>query len=212
LRRSRNHAYSLLHALPQDSTLSPVGPTRTHRKSWDVDWDVHCLTFSTFQRQAFFLGKRTPPWFLASLALARERSPFHLFAYVVMPEHVHLVLQPLPGVPMRRVLWQIKRPMTASVLSWVRRYAPTFLPRMTDKHPGGKVVYRFWQRGGGHDRNLRSVGDVYEKIRYVHENPVRRGLIERAEDWLWSSAAEWITGKKGPVIIDWDAMPEPQVR
>ncbi|MHC4563398.1 MAG: REP-associated tyrosine transposase [Planctomycetota bacterium] len=189
-----------------------MGTERIHRKSWDVDWDVHCLTFSTFERQPLFLEGRPPRLFLELLAKARERCPFRLFAYVVMPEHVHLVLQPLPQVAMRRVLWHLKRPMTAQVLAWARRERPDLLPKLADIQPSGKTTQRFWLRGGGYDRNLRSASDVHEKILYIHENPVRRGLVARTEDWPFSSAAEWITGHKGPVPIDWDTLPEPEVR
>ena len=187
-------------------------PGRTHRRSWDVEGDVHCLTFSTFQRQPFLSGIHAPHWFLEVLGEARRCCPFRLFAYVVMPEHVHLVLQPLPSVPMRRVLWRLKRPMTTRVLEWVRIHRPDFLRRMEDAQPSGKVTYRFWQRGGGYDRNLRSVGDIHEKIGYIHGNPVRRGLVRQSEDWAFSSAPDWVLGRKGPVPIDWDDLPEPELR
>jgi len=189
-----------------------MGSPRVHRKSWDNDWDVHCLTFSTFRRQPFFPGKHAARWLLETLAEASSRCPFHLFAYVIMPEHVHLVLQPLPGVKMRTVLWHLKRPVTSAVLAWVRKHRLDLLPRMTDVQPSGRITHRFWQRGGGYDRNLRSVSDVYEKIGYIHDNPVRRGLAERAEDWPWSSARDWILQRPGPVPIDWDYLPEPELR
>ena len=187
-----------------------MGGARRHRKSWDVDWSVHALTFSTFQRQPFFSGHRSPHWYLEVLSDARRECPFHLFAYVVMPEHVHLVLQPASGVLMREVLWRLKRPMTSRVVTWVRQHRPDFLPRMADVRPSGRTTYRFWLRGGGYDRNLRSSSDVFEKIRYIHENPVRRGLVERPEDYPFSSAGDWINGKPGPVPIDWDHLPEPE--
>jgi putative transposase len=189
-----------------------MGMHRVHRKSWDTDWDVHSVTFSTFGRQPFFNGRHAPGWFLEALRNARERCPFRLFAYVIMPEHVHLVLQPMPGVPMRRVLWLLKRPVTANALAWVRRHRPEFLTRMADVQNSGKATHRFWLRGGGYDRNLRSPSDVHEKIAYVHDNPVRRGLVERAEDWSWSSAGDWILKRLGPVPIDWEYLPEPEVR
>ncbi len=185
---------------------------RVHRKSWDIEWDVHCLTFSTFGRQPFFPGHHAGRWFLDALGEARRVCPFHLFAYVAMPEHVHLVLQPPPGVQMRSVLWRIKWPVTCKALAWVRRNQPGFLPRLADVQPSGKVSYRFWQRGGGYDRNLRSASDVHEKIGYIHDNPVRRGLVTRAEDWPLSSAGDWLLQRPGPVQIDWERIPEPEVR
>ena len=189
-----------------------MGLPRIHRKSWHSDWDIHCLTFSTFRRQPFFPGKHAADWFLQALAAARQRCRFHLFAYVIMPEHVHLVLQPSPGVRMQMVLWHLKRPVTAQALVWVKDCRPEFLTRMTDVQPSGKVAHRFWQRGGGYDRNLRSASDVHEKIGYIHDNPVRRKLVQYAQDWPYSSASDWIEQRPGPVPIDWDHMPEPEIR
>ena len=192
--------------------IPTMGPSRIHRKSWDNDWDVHCLTFSTFRRQPFFPGRHASDWFLQALAAARKRCPFHLFAYVIMPEHVHLVCQPLPGVRVQNVLWHIKRPVTTAAMAWVKAHRPDFLPSMADVQPCGKVVHRFWQRGGGYDRNLRSTSDVHEKIAYIHDNPVRRGLVKNAKDWRYSSAGDWILQKTGPVPIDWDNVPQPELR
>jgi len=190
----------------------PMPSTRIHRKAWDNDWAVHCLTFSTFRRQPFFPGTQAADWFLHALADARQACPFHLFAYVIMPEHVHVVLQAFPGVAMRTILWRLKRPVTSAALDWVAQRRPDFLARMADLQPSGKVAHRFWQRGGGYDRNLRTPSDVHEKIGYVHDNPVRRGLVKCAEDWPYSSAADWILRRSGPVPIDWAHLPEPELR
>jgi len=179
-----------------------------HRRAWDVDWDVHCLTFSTFRRQRFFLGHHAAGWFLETLAAARRDSPFYLFAYTIMPEHVHIVLMPHEKVKMRRVLWLLKKPMSVKAISWVKCFQPSFLEKMADRQPSGKTVYRFWQRGGGYDRNLRSARDVSQKIGYIHDNPVRRSLVQRAEDWPYSSAAQWITGREGPVQLDMEYLPQ----
>ena len=69
-----------------------------------------------------------------------------------------------------------------------------------DEQPGGSVAYRFWQRGGGHDRNLREPEAIHAEIEYMHNNPVRRGLVARAEDWPWSSAA-WYAGVREVVLV-----------
>ena len=78
---------------------------------------------------------------------------------------------------------------------------------MADVQPSGKVTHRFWLRGGGYDRNLRSVSDVHEKIQYIHANPVRRGLVVNPEDWLWSSARAWLCNVDEPIGIDRDSVP-----
>ncbi len=152
---------------------------RVHRKSYDEDWQAHCLTFSCYNRRPFFLGRKSPQWFLEVVDEARSHVPFDLWAFVIMPEHIHLVLLPAAQVRIRDILWYIKRPMTDRVVKWVRVNCPSFLKEMADVQPNGKAQYRFWQRGGGYDRNLRSVKDIYEKINYVHDNPVRRNWFRQ---------------------------------
>ena len=72
-------------------------------------------------------------------------------------------------------------------------------PRLTDSR--GSV--RFWQRGGGYDRNIHTENELEEKIVYIHENPVRRGLVLQATDWRWSSA-RWYAGvRTGQLEVDW---------
>ena len=189
-----------------------MGSSIVHRRSWDREWDVHHLTFSTFRSQPFFPGRHAGEWFLEALRQARQRCPFHLFAYVLMPEHVHLTLQPGAGVTMQRVLWHLKQPVTMAALAWTRQHQPGFLARLADVRPSGRTIYRFWLRGGGYDRNMRSGNETHEKIGYIHRNPVRRGLVERPEDWAWSSAADWVLGRVGPVPIDWDYLPEGRLK
>ncbi len=128
-----------------------------------------------------------------------------------MPEHIHIVLQPANGVEMKTVLWQLKPPATEEALKHLR-IQPSAAHLMTDTQRSGGASLRFWQRGGGYDRNMRSPSDVHEKIKYIHENPVRRGLVRNPEDWPWPSAADWILQKPGPVPIDWEFMPDPELR
>jgi putative transposase len=65
---------------------------------------------------------------------------------------------------------------------------------------------RFWQRRY-YDFNVCSSDKRVEKLRYMHRNPVRRGLAEKPEDWLWSSFHHYLTGERGTVKIEsrWEA-------
>jgi putative transposase len=58
---------------------------------------------------------------------------------------------------------------------------------------GSRLRHRFWQPGDGYDRNITSSEVMRAVIDYFHANPVRRGLVARAEDWEWSSA-RWYAG------------------
>jgi putative transposase len=78
---------------------------------------------------------------------------------------------------------------------------------MEDQQPNGEVSYRFWQRGGGYDRNLFEPATIFEEIDYFHNNPVRRGLCLKPEDWFWSSAADYAGIRVGPLRIDRESLP-----
>ena len=63
---------------------------------------------------------------------------------------------------------------------------------------------RFWQPGSGYDRNVVEMRAARNQIEYFHANPVRRGLVERPEDWEWSSA-RWYAGIR-PVVLELDPL------
>jgi putative transposase len=67
---------------------------------------------------------------------------------------------------------------------------PEFLARLTVVSRN-QTYRRFWQAGPGQDRNVYDPATAQEILRYIHENPVRRGLVVRPEDWPWSSAGDW---------------------
>ncbi len=176
-------------------------------KRYDVEGDAHCLTFSCFRRLPLFSRERSCLWMIRALQLGREKNQYDLWAYAIMPEHVHIVLLPQQGVRIRDILSTLKQSVSKHAILWLQRHSPGFLSQLEDLQPNGKRSYRFWQRGGGYDRNLRTLADVYEKIEYVHANPVRRGLARTPADWPWSSCRAWQTGEEIPITIDRDSLP-----
>jgi putative transposase len=181
-----------------------------HRKTcrrYDIPGDAHCLTFSCFQRMPLFSRERSCTWMLQALELGRTRQLYDLWAYVVMPEHVHVVLWPRSEVAIASILTTVKQSVAKRALLWLRREAPEFLTRLEDRQPNGECHYRFWQRGGGYDRNVRTVADIYREIEYVHANPVRRGLVTAPGNWPWSSYRAWQTGEDWPMAIDRMSLP-----
>ncbi len=66
------------------------------------------------------------------------------------------------------------------------------LDRLTVRERPGKTCFRFWQEGPGYDRNLSSPAVIEAAIDYIHLNPVRRGFVQQAVDWTWSSASWYL--------------------
>ena len=180
---------------------------RKTRKIFDTPGDSHFNTFSTFKRIPLLTKERSCQWMVDAINLSRDRNPFDLWAWVIMPEHVHLVVCPHPKTRMRALLQSMKQSVSKKAIVWLKVNAPEYLPTIEDVQPNGKRSYRFWQRGGGYDRNLRSVRDIHEKINYVHQNPVTRGLVSKPSDYKWSSAKAWETGIDFPLSLDRDSVP-----
>jgi putative transposase len=185
---------------------TPEGYRKRIRR-FDEPGHAHYLTFSCFRNQRFLTSERACLWLIDAIRHARIQTTFDLWAWVFMPDHVHLLLRPREGIVVSQILSAIKVPVAKRAAGWVRRAAPEFVPRMLDVQPGGKRFLRFWQRGGGYDRNIVSAQEIYEKIGYVHKNPVRRGLIESPADWRWSSYAAWEYGTDEPLPLDRRTLP-----
>lgn len=169
---------------------------------------AHALTFSCFQRRQFLAKERSCQWLIDAIDQTRYRYGFHLWAYVIMPEHVHLLLWPTQNeYSISQLLYAIKKPVANRAVTWVRRNAPDFLRAMEDSQPDGSKHYRFWLRGGGYDRNIITDGAVWAEISYLHANPVRRGLTLQPIDWNWSNAREYEQPGSGPLSIDKDSLP-----
>src|SRR5262249_45847996 len=168
-------------------------PHRKRVRSNNEPGHAHELTFSCFRRLPLLSRDRTRRWFIEALEKARKKLRLSLWAYVIMPEHVHILLCPREAdYEVRRIRTALKVPVQLKALAYVRAKAPSFLAQLRDEQPNGEVHYRFWQRGGGYDRNVTEGETVRQMIEYIHQNPVRRGLVERAADWEWSSARYYV--------------------
>lgn len=142
------------------------------------------LTFSCDQQLPLLGNARLRDHFTRHLATVRASDTFLLFAWVIMPEHVHLLLKPLNEAQrVDRILWALKRNFAIEIIGRWRELRAPILKRLTG--PDSRV--RFWQRGG-YDRRIFSQDEFGEKVDYIHANPVRRGLVKSPGDWMWSSA------------------------
>jgi putative transposase len=173
--------------------MGPPIPT-AHRRNFDEAGHAHELTFSCHNRHKFLAAERTCRWLAEAIETARSEQVFDLWAYVFMPEHVHLVIRP------RRVPYEvaairkaIKEPVGREAVAYLACHSRPWLDRITRRR-GRRVESLFWKSGGGYDRNVTEPRTLARMIDYIHLNPVRRGLVERAADWTWSSAG-WFEGQ-----------------
>jgi putative transposase len=177
------------------------------RPALNIPGDAHALTFTCYRRFQFLRSECICQWLADSLNKARTKLDFRIWAYVFMPEHVHLLIWPAqPVYDIRVILQAVKQPVGRKAMAHIARCAPQWLPRVT-VHRNGRMRRLFWQLGGGFDSNENEPRAVLEIIDYFHCNPVRRQLVTKPEEWRWSSAG-WFEGKNSlrPDPIDLGGM------
>jgi len=162
------------------------------------------LTFSCFRRQPFLRSSTARAWLGQALTTACVAHDYALWAYVFMPEHVHLIVCPKNSPSdVSKLVQAIKQPVGRKALHASQRstLSPQAWEPYLDIQPNGQVHFRFWQRGLGYDRSLFSPHEIREKVDYIHRNPVTRGLCDRPDAWEWSSFADYEGTRKGPIPV-----------
>ncbi len=141
----------------------------------------HFLTFSCYRRKPKFGDQSSRSVFEESLERVRQDYGMFIFGYVVMPEHVHLLASEPEFSDLAHAVQSLKQ-------SVARRLAL-------------RAGEPFWQ-ARYYDFNVFSQRKFVEKLRYIHRNPVVRGLVEKPDDWRWSSFRHYLTGDPGIVEIE----------
>jgi len=177
-------------------------PTRKHRleRRYGLG-QLHFITCSCYRRLPFFASERRRDVFLNVLREVRDRYDFALLGYVVMPEHVHLLIsEPNFGTP--SVVMQVLKQRVSRTLRKRPRSASASQMRLWNDEL--LTTYPcFWQHRF-YDFNVWSFHKKNEKLNYMHFNPVRRGLVHHPKLWLWSGYRHYMIG--GPVLCP----PNPQ--
>jgi len=168
--------------------------------------DLHFLTFSCYQRLPFLGTAPARDLFVQTLGKVRERYQFRLVGYVVMPNHVHLLISEGPRATPSVVLKVLKQLVSRDLRGdgfqiKIHTQEPTRENGVWGTHGvGHSTPHRFWQPRF-YDFNVWSEAKVREKLAYMHANPVTRKLVDHPKDWPWSSWSFYATGQ-GPLNLD----------
>ena len=145
---------------------------------------LHFITCSCYRRQPLFHAARKRDTFLKILDEVRTRYEFSLVGYVVMPEHIHLLIsEPKVGTP--STVMQVLKQRVSRTLRKTKRHRNVNQLRLW-QDPPNKTARSFWQRRF-YDFNVWSRKKRIEKLNYMHMNPVKRGLVTDPKLWAWSS-------------------------
>ena len=156
------------------------------------DW--HYITCSCYHRLPFLGTAKRRDLFLKLFEETRKKYQFVVAGYVVMPEHIHLLIgEPKVGTP--PVVMQVLKQRMSLRCRQKRRRPKYQLDLLSDDLPPA-----FWQPRS-YDFNVGTKKKYKEKLNYIHFNPVKRGLVSSPELWRWSSFRHYWYGEEGPVKI-----------
>ncbi|MGA2992218.1 MAG: transposase [Candidatus Korobacteraceae bacterium] len=147
----------------------------------------HFITFTCYRRMKHLTSSQACSAVLRALENTRRRYSLRVFGFVLMPEHVHLLLSEPGRGSLARALQSLK-----SASARMARGAAM-------EHAGERTA--FWQTRY-YDRYMRDYDEFSQKLRYIHRNPVKRGLCSSPEQWPWSSFRHYWNGADVGVEIE----------
>jgi putative transposase len=157
--------------------------------------DLHFITFTCYERRALLGSVRARNLAVKILGEVRQRFGMALLGYVIMPEHVHVLID--ESIPPARVIQVFKQRVSRQMRGRRRRRAGQLsLPFSQEQ----SELRRFWQRRY-YDFNVYSEKKLREKLDYIHVNPVREKPVQHPRDWPWSS---WTFNERGEGLLAMD--------
>jgi|SRR5579863_71185 len=153
----------------------PRGLTRLHQSG-----QSHFVTFCCYDRRRLLTAEASRQVFESALERVRRSFRLRVYGYVVMPEHVHLLVSEPERDTRADAIKSLKQGVSRRLIG---------------------DAEHFWQKRY-YDFNLRNYPQFVEELRYIHRNPVKAGLCDRPEDWRWSSFRHYATGAEGRVEIE----------
>jgi putative transposase len=146
----------------------------------------HFVTFTCYRRMRHLTSEKACSCVVAALERTRRQFRLRVYGFVVMPEHVHLLVSEPERDTLERALQSLK-------ISSAR------LSRSLRSYQGQTSA--LWQKRY-YDRYMRDYEEFSQTLRYIHRNPVKRGLCARPEDWPWSSFRHYATGVNVGVEVE----------
>lgn len=165
---------------------------------------VHYVTAVTHNRVPVFRDVHACSLFIDALAATRLKDPFKLIGYVVMPDHVHLLANPL-ALDISTVVGRLKGRAAVSILGWLRAagHLVSLAKLALPKPLASGQTHAVWMREFS-AIDVWSTKFIRQKLNYTHLNPVRAGLSDHPAKWRWSSYRAYLPHEPGDVPIEID--------
>lgn len=181
-------------------------PTRLHR--YDIPGHTHFWTFSTYRRLTFFWHDDIKQVAIDGLRHLQLKFNICLVGYVIMPEHIHILIYPHPQgdpnpLPISILLHAFKRKAGQEVKKILKQFVRDDRLWAEPIREWINADKPFFQTRG-YDFNIETHDKLIEKLNYCHKNPLARGLVMDAANWRWSSYRYYELCDHSVLKMDWD--------
>ena len=161
---------------------------------------LHYLTLTVVGWIDVFTRQRYRDIVLDSLRYCKDHKGLYVHGYVIMSNHVHLIASTSDGTSLSEVIGSFKSFTAKAIIKaieqepesrrdWMLRLFKYYAGK--DSKKGNTQNHKFWQ-GDSHPIVLYSKKVIVQKLDYIHFNPVRAGLVEKAQDYRYSSASNYL--------------------
>jgi putative transposase len=189
----------VLDALSRAGLFDPVAMPKGLHRRYGLR-HLHFITCSCYRRLPLFASARAKNLFVKILGEVRDRHGFALVGYVVMPNHIHLLIgEPPKGTP-SAIMQVLKQRVSRRLRRKPRRKRSSQQLALPFSQLNGSLP-QFWQPRY-YDFNVWSQTKFVEKLQYMHMNPIKKKLVTHPKDWPWSSFSFYAKKETGLVRID----------
>ncbi|CAN5130171.1 hypothetical protein BH23BAC3_BH23BAC3_33310 [soil metagenome] len=171
---------------------------RSRYKIYDSDYP-HFITSSVVEGYPIFSDPKAAEVLLNALKFLQIQRDTILYSYVIMENHIHLIVQ---SDELSKKIQAFKSWTARNIIEVFKdngNYYQLYKLKKARQHSHTDSIHQLWQQGF-HPKQI--IGDkmMIQKIEYIHNNPVKRGFVDHAEDWRYSSARNYM-GMKGMIPI-----------
>jgi len=158
------------------------------RKIFDFISHAHFVTFSCYRRRRILDDNRAKGIVIHFLADQLRKADGSCMGFVIMPDHVHAIVHFKQAGMLSQFMQQWKRRSSIKLKEWIKKHLRAYATSIGMSEPIWQARY--------YDFNVFSQKMINEKLEYMHNNPVKAGLVAKVEDWKHGSARWCLFGKQ----------------
>lgn len=139
---------------------------------------------------------------IESWKYCQKQKGLLVHAYVIMTNHVHMIISRNSSMLLENIMRDMKKFTSVKIIeaikreNEIRKYWMLQIFARAGGNNSNNTTYQFWQQDN-HPIECDTAEILEQKMSYIHENPVRAGFVEKAEDWVYSSASDYYCNRKG---------------